>query len=147
MVRKGGCQCGQIRFEIVGELGQASICHCRMCQKAYGNFFAPLVSIKAGTLKWTKAEPSRFESSNFVRRGFCEKCGTPLTYESPESTSISISAFDHPENIEPIIQYGVEARLSYLGNLKDWPEHRTSDFFEEAPYLKNMASFQHPDED
>ncbi|HEY2357583.1 MAG TPA: hypothetical protein VGH86_09040, partial [Phenylobacterium sp.] len=37
----GGCQCGAIRFRIDGELGEASICHCRMCQKALGGFQNP----------------------------------------------------------------------------------------------------------
>ncbi|HET7714155.1 MAG TPA: GFA family protein, partial [Bauldia sp.] len=29
----GGCQCGAVRFRVAA-LGRASICHCRMCQKA-----------------------------------------------------------------------------------------------------------------
>jgi hypothetical protein len=32
----GGCQCGAVRYRIEGDLGRASICHCRMCQKAFG---------------------------------------------------------------------------------------------------------------
>ena len=31
----GGCQCGAVRFRAAG-LGRASLCHCRMCQKALG---------------------------------------------------------------------------------------------------------------
>jgi hypothetical protein len=38
MSRSGGCQCGAVRFRVDGELGRASICHCRMCQKAFGAF-------------------------------------------------------------------------------------------------------------
>ena len=40
----GGCQCGAVRFRVEGALGDASVCHCRMCQKAFGNFYAALVS-------------------------------------------------------------------------------------------------------
>lgn len=58
---KGGCQCGAVRFEVSGPLGQASVCHCRMCQKAFGNVFAPLVSLPEGALTWTKANPSAFK--------------------------------------------------------------------------------------
>jgi hypothetical protein len=142
LIYKGGCQCGEIRFEVSGELGQASICHCRMCQKAYGNFFAPLVSVNPNRFKWTKVEPKRFDSSNFVRRGFCSNCGTPLTYESPESFSLSIAAFDKPELIEPVIQYGDESRIKYIDNLNQWPSRSTPEDYAEAPYLKDLVSFQ-----
>ena len=38
-VYSGGCQCGAVRFHVEGALGDASVCHCRMCQKATGNFY------------------------------------------------------------------------------------------------------------
>ena len=50
-------------------LGRASICHCRMCQKAFGSFFGPLVTAKG--LEWTRGGPTHFQSSNVVKRGFC----------------------------------------------------------------------------
>ncbi len=39
----GGCQCGAVRFACES-LGRASLCHCRMCQKAFGSYFAPLAT-------------------------------------------------------------------------------------------------------
>ncbi len=47
----GGCQCGAVRFR-AERLGRASICHCRMCQKAFGGFFGPLVT--AYGVEWTR---------------------------------------------------------------------------------------------
>ena len=38
----GGCQCGAVRYALLEEPTGAHICHCRMCQKAFGSFFAPL---------------------------------------------------------------------------------------------------------
>ncbi len=143
---KGGCQCGAVRFEATGTLGRASICHCRMCQKAFGNYFAPLVSVREVVFRWTKAEPKRFSSSNLVKRGFCGDCGTPLTYEAPDGIAVAIGAFDHPEIIEPDIQYGVEARIDYLDHLNDWPVRATLDDIEAAPYLSELVSFQYHDE-
>ena len=75
----GGCQCGAVRFVVEGPLGRASICHCRMCQKAFGAFYGPFVS--APKVRWTTGAPKYFASSNRVRRGFCEACGTPLSFE------------------------------------------------------------------
>jgi hypothetical protein len=60
----GGCQCGAVRFRIKGTLGEASICHCRMCQKAFGNFFAPLVDARHEDLAWTRGKPSYYASSD-----------------------------------------------------------------------------------
>ena len=50
----GGCQCGAVRFHVEGALGDASVCHCRMCQKASGNFYLPLVSVRGAKLTWTR---------------------------------------------------------------------------------------------
>ena len=144
---KGGCQCGAVRFEVTGRLGKASVCHCRMCQKAFGNVFAPLVSIPDGALTWTRAEPKRFQSSNFVQRGFCPECGTPLTYEAPDGLAVAIGAFDHPERIEPDIQFGVEGRIPWMDHVNDWPVRETLDDIEAAPFLDKLVSYQYPDED
>ncbi|MEM9965731.1 MAG: GFA family protein [Asticcacaulis sp.] len=146
-IRSGGCQCGAIRFRVEGDLGKASICHCRMCQKAFGNFFAPLVSVHEGTLFWMTAEPKRFQSSNHVRRGFCGDCGTPLTYEAPDGLALAIAAFDDPSGIVPVIQFGTEGKLPYVDDLQDLPERTTLEDLEAAPFLSEVVSFQHPDRD
>ncbi len=141
----GGCQCGAVRFRIDGALGSASICHCRMCQKAFGNFYAPLVSVDAAHLQWTRNEPKRFQSSNHVRRGFCPACGTPLTYEAPDGVALAIGAFDAPEEIEPTIQWGIENRLSYVNGLADLPGFATERDPESIEFVRMLVSYQHPD--
>lgn len=144
----GGCQCGAVRFRVDGALGTASICHCRMCQKAFGAFYAPLVSIRdGGKLTWTRGGPKRFQSSNHVARGFCEACGTPLTYEAPDGVALAIGAFDAPEDLAPEIQYGVEAKLSYTDRMSCIPERRTEEDLETAAFLDGIVSYQHPDHD
>lgn len=146
-VYRGGCQCGAVRFHIKGALGQASICHCRMCQKAFGSFYAPLVSVDQTHLVWTRREPKRFQSSNHVKRGFCGECGTPLTYEAPDGIALAIGAFDEPEKIAPVIAFGQEGKLSYVEGLASLPERSSLDDAETVDFLKRLVSFQHPDHD
>ncbi len=146
-IHTGGCQCGAIRFRVEGPLGDASVCHCRMCQKAFGSFYAPLVSLRDATLVWTRGEPKKFQSSNAAARGFCANCGTPLTYEAPDGVAIAIGAFDVPANIVPKIQWGVEAELSYTRDIPHLPRHRTLEDPNAAPFLQSLVSYQHPDHD
>jgi len=142
----GGCQCGAVRFLIEGALGDASICHCRMCQKAFGNFYAPLVSVGAARLTWTRGQPTHFRSSNHVRRGFCQSCGTPLTFEAPDGIGLAIGAFDRPAEIAPLVQWGVEAKLPYVDTIHLLPgEDTMADGG--AGYLETLENFQHPDND
>src|SRR5476651_2070536 len=114
----GGCQCGAVRFA-VETLGRASLCHCRMCQKAFGSFYGPFVSAGDG-LRWTRGAPKYFQSSNLVRRGFCGDCGTPLTFE-PEGhpVELAIGAFDNPTAFPPTIQHAVDMRMPWLSQMED----------------------------
>ena len=146
-VYSGGCQCGAVRFHIEGRLKDVSICHCRMCQKAFGGFYAPLATAPADGLTWTRGEPKRFASSNFVRRGFCAECGTPLTYESPGCVAIAIGAFDNPEELAPTVAWGAEDKLPYVDGLAALPGHATMDDTTDAPFLHDLVSYQHPDHD
>jgi len=143
----GGCQCGAVRFRVEGELTHSSICHCRMCQKASGGYYAPLVSARGAELTWTRGERKRFKSSNFAWRGFCGDCGTPLTYEAPDGLAIAAGAFDTPAALPPTIQYGIEARLPFTDRLRDLPGIRTEDDLEAAEFINEIVSYQHPDHD
>jgi hypothetical protein len=141
----GGCQCGAVRFS-ARRLGRASICHCRMCQKAFGGFFGPLVT--AFGVEWTRGEPGWFQSSNKVRRGFCAKCGTPLAYDFGASAiELAIGAFDNPELAAPTIQVNPSDKLSFFDGLMSLPTRQPGDNAKADEFLVGIASYQHPDHD
>lgn len=101
---QGGCQCGIVRFETTGDPKFISNCHCRACRKATGAAFSTWVGFAEENARWLKQSPSFFESSPGVSRGYCAKCGTPLTYAGakwPGEIHFLIGAFDKPENFEP----------------------------------------------
>jgi hypothetical protein len=140
----GGCQCGAVRFA-VGRLGRPSICHCRMCQKAFGSIGGLLVT--AHDLAWTRGAPKHFASSNKVRRGFCADCGTPLTYEYEGGTELAIAAFDRAAEIAPVIQLAVESRLPWVDRLPTLPTRSTAEAAKVAGFYASIVSYQHPDHD
>lgn len=143
----GGCQCGAVRFRMHGQPKDVSVCHCRMCQKAFGAYYAPLVAVGEAQVTWTRGQPKRFASSNFVKRGFCGDCGTPLTYEAPDGLSLAAGAFDDPSRLPPTIQFGVECKLAFVDAIPALPELKTLDDLEDAPFLTDVVSYQHPDRD
>ncbi len=140
----GGCQCGAVRYTI-GELGRATICHCRMCQKAFGSFFGPLVT--AIRLSWTRGEPKMFHSSNKVRRGFCSDCGTPLTYDWGGPVEIAIGTLDDPESAPPVLQVNPAGKLSFVDRLHDLPVRAAVDNANVAAFMADLVGCQHPDHD
>jgi hypothetical protein len=142
--RTGGCQCGALRYEVDEPLGRASICHCRMCQKAFGNAFAPLVTAKG--LRWVRGEPKRFRSSNKVQRGFCAECGTPMTWE-PDGLhpELAIATLDEPATVAPVIQVGLESRLPWCDALPGLPTRTPAEVAKVASFFGDIVSNQHPD--
>ncbi|OJU00712.1 MAG: aldehyde-activating protein [Rhizobium sp. 63-7] len=143
-VRTGGCQCGAVRFRISGKLGRPSICHCRMCQKQFGGFFGPLVTVPEEGLEWTRGEPSYFQSSINIARGFCRNCGTPLAYKHPGGLELAIGAFDDRSDLAPQIQVNFSARLPWVETIFDQPVHDDPDYYSRQ---EEIISFQHPDHD
>ena len=140
----GGCQCGAIRFR-ADRLGEASICHCRMCQKATGGLFGPYVAVDG--LVWTRGERRRFRSSNKVRRGFCEFCGTPLTWEHVGGLmSVTVGALDDPAAARLTEQLGSESKLPWVDDLAALPVHEPTEP-QAAAHLASIVSLQHPDHD
>ena len=147
-VLTGGCQCGAVRYRIDGPLGRASICHCRMCQKAFGSWGAALVSVPVAELTWTRGQPSEFRSSPIVARGFCSACGTPLHMKEDGDPhyEIAIGTLDDPERAAPIHQVGIESELSWFRTLMNLPGRSTED--DRTPEdLAKLRSLQHPDHD
>jgi hypothetical protein len=122
MTLSGGCQCGAVRFRVEGEPARASICHCRMCQKAFAGPFGALVTVEVADLTWTRGARSTFQSSDAITRGFCAACGTPLTYEwSTDRIDLAVFAFDDPSAVEPVVQLEPGSRLAWMDHLADMP--------------------------
>jgi hypothetical protein len=141
-IRTGGCQCGAVRFRISGKLGRPSICHCRMCQKQFGGFFSALVTAPDEGMEWTRGEPSYFQSSINIERGFCKNCGTPMTYRHPGGLELAIGTFDDRSDLAPQIQVNYAARIPWVETIFDQPVHTDPDFYSRQ---EAIISFQHPD--
>jgi hypothetical protein len=97
-MHKGSCLCGAVRFATTAALDHSDACHCGMCRKASGHFWASadlpkaLLTIEGEDgLRW-------FQSSERVRRGFCGTCGSQLFWDPifRDRIAIAMGAFDGP---------------------------------------------------
>jgi len=145
-IHTGGCQCGAVRYVLYAEPTNPHVCHCRMCQKAFGAYFAPLAGVPREDLAWVKGTPGVFRSSEAAERGFCRDCGTPLffRYVDKDRISVSLGSLDDPMRVAPAKQYGIEGRLPFVATLADLPGTRTEDDVS-APDRARLKSRQHPD--
>src|SRR5262249_6255174 len=81
---------------------------------------------KSGIVEFTKGAPTLYASSPGVRRGFCARCGSTLTYVAgalPGGGHIPIGALDRPE---------------------DFPPHSTATFAEERLPWFRIAGVDYP---
>lgn len=150
----GGCQCGAVRYELLETPHNPHLCHCRMCQKQFGNYFAALATVPAGKFRLTRGALAHFQSSHDVRRGFCRDCGTPLTYEplTRPNITIALGSLDRHSDIMPEVQYGVEGREPFFEQLAQLPSYPTGESetgatFHEWRDAITKSNRQHPDHD
>ena len=122
MLFAGGCQCGHTRYRAQGPRDRASVCYCRMCQKAAGGPFMAFVRFAADQVEWLTA-PSVFASSNRAERGFCALCGTPLSYRHIGGPYISLTlhSLDDPGLVRPEIAFSAAAAPPWCLALADLP--------------------------
>ncbi len=142
----GGCQCGAVRYALTRP-PKAGFCHCRMCQRATGGVFGALATAPKADFSWTRGEPSFFESSTAAKRGFCARCGTPLTFAYNDSASldVTIGSLDDPEVAGPNqMHFAVESRVSWAPICDGAPQQRLDDYRESPVHQPGYQSFQAP---
>ena len=139
---EGGCQCGAVRYALKAEPKGGYFCHCRMCQRAVGGPFAAMIGVCSDEIVWTRGTPTLFQSSSLAIRGFCNACGTPLsfTYNETNRFQVTIGSLDHPENYPIEQHYSTETRLPWLKLCDGLPEEETCE--DGVDTLAGMVSYQ-----
>lgn len=101
-MHKGSCLCGAVRIEVgLDNLPEADACHCTMCRKWTGHVGVG-VEVPRDQVAITGEDNIRwYQSSDKVRRGFCETCGStlffdPLDRQKHSWTGVYMGLFDAP---------------------------------------------------
>jgi hypothetical protein len=94
--QQGSCNCGAVKFRLAQVPTEATACHCSICRKQSGHFFASANVPKAAVQISGQESLTWYASSEKVRRGFCAKCGCWLFWEPVfrDWTSVALGAMD-----------------------------------------------------
>lgn len=76
----GECFCGEIKYEIYGELRDARSCHCSRCRKAFSAQASAYALVSADDFKWLNGEDllTSYVGEHGFGLQFCSKCGSTL---------------------------------------------------------------------
>jgi len=114
---QGGCLCGAVRYTLRSAPDWSAHCHCRSCQKATGAGFATWVGVKEENFEVSHGRLAICVSSPGVQRGFCDRCGSSLTYVGdrwPGQVSVLAATLDEPGIAAPTAHVYVEHKLPWV---------------------------------
>ncbi len=127
MTRTGRCSCGEVRYEIEGNLGPLVNCHCQFCRRAHGAAFATVSWAEASALRITAGEELvRKFSGKGGFRAFCERCGTRLfngLEKGPPFIALIVASLDEEPERGPVMHLNLESKAPWYEILDDLPRH------------------------
>jgi hypothetical protein len=89
----GGCQCGQIRYQIQAEPLTLYACHCQECQKQSSSAFGMSMPVPRDAVVILRGQPKQWkrvsDSGREVTCLFCEECGTRLFHNPARNSQIT----------------------------------------------------------
>jgi hypothetical protein len=105
MVTVGGCQCGDVRYEISGDPLALYICHCRECQKQSASAFGMSLQVKRANFRITRGAARSWsrgtDSGNRLKCFFCPRCGSRIWHESdPPLDTVTVKAGSLDQSVD-----------------------------------------------
>ena len=111
----GGCLCGAVRFVARGPLRGVVYCHCSMCRRQSGHFYAATSVADVGLGVEGAENLTWYAGSQDGRRGFCSICGSALfwKWEGLEQTSVLAGSLDKPTSLPGMCHIHVSDKGDY----------------------------------
>ncbi|MBT2788521.1 MULTISPECIES: GFA family protein [unclassified Halomonas] len=91
---KGECLCGEVVFEVKGELPNLYQCHCSLCRKATGSNANAATFVDGKHFHWLSGLSSirSFQKPTGYRSDFCSVCGSPVPNKLRDTDLIWVPA-------------------------------------------------------
>lgn len=124
---EGGCLCGAVRYRVEGAPHSAGYCHCRMCQRATGAPVTAWVTYEAAKFAVIEGNLAEYRSSPPSLRGFCARCGSPLTFRytagGVATVDVTTASLDEPSYFPPQYHVWSMSEVPWLHLADALPRH------------------------
>jgi hypothetical protein len=124
---KGQCDCGAVAFTLPKVRESVTMCHCKQCRRMAGHFWASTHA------PWDSLEFSNqsglawYRSSDWAKRGFCNRCGSTLFYRlnSEDGVGIAAGCLADPTGLKPGKHIFTKYKGDYYDIADDAPQIET----------------------
>ena len=117
--KEGGCQCGEVRYRIEGDVLDLAVCHCTECQRQSGSAFGMSMLVARQSFHLLSGEPKTFtvtcDSGRRKICAFCANCGTRIYHQVVEGlVSIKAGTLDDTSSLEPTAHYWTKRKQRWV---------------------------------
>jgi len=106
-IATGTCLCGNVSYELTGNLGIFQYCHCSRCRKFTGSIHAANLIVAPDQFKWITGVEyvGRYEveEAKHFATCFCKQCGSSLPWmtQSKKAVVVPAGTLDTDPEIRP----------------------------------------------
>ena len=121
---KGGCACGDVRYQVMRDPFIVHGCHCRMCQRLSGGAFAINALVEAKKVKLLSGTPERVEMDTPSGKGQtilrCSRCKVAVWSHyymggiREGICFVRVGTLDNPDLMPPDVHIYTTTRQSWL---------------------------------
>jgi hypothetical protein len=118
-VRRGGCQCGAVRYESTGAQVGLYVCHCRECRRQSASAFGISVVVSQAGFRVVRGTPRTWsrptDSGHLLDCAFCGDCGSRLWHQrrgAHATLNIKGGSLDQPPNLGEAVHIWTARRLA-----------------------------------
>ena len=112
-IRRGGCMCGAVRYEVRGEPLKVGLCHCKDCRSETGSAYLYYAD-------WPReAFTATGEYRTYSGRSFCPLCGGRLFHLGDDHAEIAVGSLDEaPTGLVPAREGWIKRREPWMPPLE-----------------------------
>jgi hypothetical protein len=124
-MHSGSCACGDIAYELRGEIGAAYYCHCSRCRKTSGSAFTSNAVIDPKELFIVRGEDllASYLTAQGATRRFCSRCSSHLTVGQGDQMRLRLGTLDTPLPAGPSMHIFADSKADWFDITDPLPRH------------------------